>query len=118
MGFEVAVISNIAWRIVPAEFVTTDSGTGIVHQAPAFGEVDFDVLRSEQSRFKEGVGPELICAVGPDGKFTAEATDYKGRWVKDCDRDISRELRNAGCSGIKNNICTIIRSVGEPKKIR
>ena len=27
-----------------ADFVTIDSGTGVVHQAPAFGEVDFDVL--------------------------------------------------------------------------
>ncbi len=86
----------IAWRIVPADFVTTDSGTGVVHQAPAFGEVDFDVLRNEQARFTPGGGPELICAVGPDGKFTAEAPDYQGRWVKECDRDISRELRHRG----------------------
>ena len=38
-------------------------------------------------------GPELICAVGPDGKFTAEAPDYQGRWVKDCDKDIARDLK-------------------------
>jgi isoleucyl-tRNA synthetase len=86
----------IAWRVVSAEFVTTDSGTGVVHQAPAFGEVDFDVLVSEQARFVEGQGPQLICAVGPDGKFTAEAPDYVGRWVKDCDRDISRDLKKRG----------------------
>ena len=42
--------------------------SGLVHQAPAFGEVDFDVLSHEQSRFETGQGPELICAVGPDGK--------------------------------------------------
>ena len=41
----------IAWRVVAADFVTTDSGTGIVHHAPAFGEVDFDVLLAEQARF-------------------------------------------------------------------
>src|SRR5690606_37682094 len=35
---------HIAWRVVAADFVTTDSGTGVVHQAPAFGEVDYDVL--------------------------------------------------------------------------
>ena len=45
----------IAWRVVPADFVTTESGTGIVHQAPAFGEVDYDVLVAEQARFVEGV---------------------------------------------------------------
>ncbi len=86
----------IAWRVLPAEFVTTDSGTGIVHQAPAFGEVDFSVLLEEQSQFAAGEGPELICAVAPDGKFTAEAGDFQGRWVKDCDRDITRSLRHRG----------------------
>ncbi|HXT59543.1 MAG TPA: isoleucine--tRNA ligase [Pirellulales bacterium] len=86
----------IAWRVVQAEFVTTDSGTGVVHQAPAFGEVDFDVLTAENARFEPGEGPDLICAVGPDGKFTAEAPDYQGRWVKEADKDISRELRRRG----------------------
>ena len=38
----------------PADFVTTDSGTGVVHQAPAFGEVDYDVLIEQQARFKDG----------------------------------------------------------------
>lgn len=87
---------HIAWRVVQAEFVTVDSGTGVVHQAPAFGEVDFEVLTREAARFETGRGPELICAVGPDGKFTAEAPDYAGRWVKDADKDIARELRRRG----------------------
>jgi isoleucyl-tRNA synthetase len=87
---------HVAWRVVAADFVTTDSGSGVVHQAPAFGEVDFDVLMKEQARFAVGDGPELICAVAADGKFTAEAPDYQGRWVKDCDRDISRNLRQRG----------------------
>ena len=84
------------WRVVPAAFVTVDSGTGVVHQAPAFGEVDFDVLRAERSRFREGEGPDLLCAVGPDGRFTAEAPGYQGRWVKDADKDITRELKRRG----------------------
>ena len=86
----------LAWRVVAADFVTTDSGSGVVHQAPAFGEVDYDVLTKEQQRFLPGEGPRLICAVGPDGKFTAEAPDYQGRWVKDADRDIVRRLRSEG----------------------
>ena len=81
---------------MPATFVTTDSGTGVVHQAPAFGEVDYDVLTAERGRFVDGQGPQLICAVAPDGKFTAEAPDYEGRWVKEADKDISRELRRRG----------------------
>ncbi|MBA2117770.1 isoleucine--tRNA ligase [Bremerella alba] len=87
---------HVAWRVVAADFVTTDSGTGVVHQAPAFGEVDYDVLAVEQERFEDREGPTLICAVGPDGKFTEEAPDYKGRWVKEADKDIARELKERG----------------------
>jgi isoleucyl-tRNA synthetase len=86
----------VAWRVVAADFVTTDSGSGVVHQAPAFGEVDYEVLLAERARFVPGEGPELLCAVGPDGKFTAEAPAYAGRWVKECDKDIARELRHRG----------------------
>lgn len=103
----------IAWRVVPADFVTTDSGTGIVHIAPAFGEVDYDVLEDQITAFspfdiskrqanQDGVTvppspqPSLINAVGPDGKFTADAPDYQGRWVKDCDKDIARRLKDEG----------------------
>jgi isoleucyl-tRNA synthetase len=87
---------HAAWRVVAADFVTIDSGTGVVHQAPAFGEVDYDVLIAEQKRFVDNQGPQLINAVAPDGNFTSEAPDYAGRWVKDCDKDIARDLRRRG----------------------
>ena len=87
---------HVAWRIVAADFVTTESGTGVVHQAPAFGEVDYDVLLEEQERFVEQSGPQLICSVGPDGKFTEETPGYQGRWVKEADKDITRQLRQEG----------------------
>ncbi len=87
---------HVSWRIVPADFVTVDSGSGVVHQAPAFGEVDFDVLMEERDRFEDGEGPELICSVGPDGRFTDETPEFQGRWVKEADRDIIRKLRNEG----------------------
>jgi len=85
---------HLAWRVVAADFVTTESGSGVVHQAPAFGEVDYDVLIAEQQRFVEGEGPELICSVGPDGRFTHETPAYEGRWVKEADKDITRSLRH------------------------
>ena len=85
-----------SWRIVDASFVTTDSGTGAVHIAPAFGEADYGVLQDEQSHFVAGDAPALICAVGPDGKFTDEAPAYAGQWVKDADKAIIRELKDNG----------------------
>jgi isoleucyl-tRNA synthetase len=86
----------VAWRVVAADFVTTDSGTGIVHVAPAFGEVDYTVLTAEQTRFAAGAGPALINCVAPDGTFTDDFPMASGRFVKECDRDITRDLRSRG----------------------
>jgi isoleucyl-tRNA synthetase len=86
----------VAWRVVAADFVTTDSGTGVVHIAPAFGEVDFGVLVAEQARFAAGTGPTLLNCVAPDGTFTDAFPMGSGRFVKDCDRDIARDLRARG----------------------
>ena len=83
------------WRVVAADFVELDAGTGVVHIAPAFGEIDFELLRGEQRRTPE---LPLHCAVRPDGCFDPEVAPdtYAGRWVKDCDRDLSRELKDRG----------------------
>ena len=86
----------VAWRVVAADFVTTDTGTGVVHIAPAFGEVDYTVLIAEQARFVEGQGPPLINCVAPDGTFTDEFPFVSGRFVKECDRDITRDLKARG----------------------
>lgn len=90
------VLEAVAWRVVAGEFVTTDTGTGIVHCAPAFGEVDYGVLLSEQSRFEPDQGPALILCVAPDGRFTEEFSLCSGRFVKECDRDIIRSLKSQG----------------------
>ncbi|MBI3450368.1 MAG: isoleucine--tRNA ligase [Acidobacteria bacterium] len=86
----------VGWRVVAADFVTTDSGTGLVHEAPAFGEVDFDLLQSERERFESPDAVPLLCAVAPDGRFTDEAPPWAGKWVKDADREITRALRDRG----------------------
>jgi isoleucyl-tRNA synthetase len=88
---------SLAWRVINGEFVTTDSGTGLVHIAPAFGEDDYRMLEYQQMEFADGDGPRLINCVAPDGKFTSEAPDFlRGRWVKDCDKDIIRDLKTRG----------------------
>src|SRR6056297_3654192 len=93
---------HLYWRVVAADFVTTDSGSGLVHQAPAFGEVDHEVLVQQRLRFTEDDRPELLCAVGPDGKFTREVAEDKelsavlGVWVKDADKPLTRMLKERG----------------------
>jgi isoleucyl-tRNA synthetase len=83
------------WRVVAADFVELDAGTGVVHAAPAFGEVDFELLRGEQ---KTKPQLPLLCAVRPDGTFdpAVAPAPYAGRWVKDCDRELQRELKERG----------------------
>lgn len=86
---------DTAWRVIGADFVTLDAGTGIVHIAPAFGEDDFQAHRKL-------VGGEatIFCAVKPDGTFIPEMAKvgkgYAGRWVKDADKDLTEELKEKG----------------------
>ncbi|MGI8982781.1 MAG: isoleucine--tRNA ligase [Pirellulaceae bacterium] len=88
------------WRIQSANFVTTESGSGIVHIAPAFGEVDFALLNEISVELSKTsapfLGPTLICPVAPNGDFRSPVDDYQGRWVKDCDKDLTRRLRDEG----------------------
>jgi isoleucyl-tRNA synthetase len=77
-----------AYEVVAADFVTLDTGTGIVHVAPAFGEDDFRVAR------EQGLG--FLQLIEPDGTFAADATNFAGRFCKDADADIIRDLRDRG----------------------
>ena len=85
-------------RLLLRDFVTTDSGTGIVHIARRSAKLTIDVLLNEQVTIRRRTkGQNLINAVAPDGKFTDEAPEYcRGRWVKDCDKDIIRDLKQRG----------------------
>jgi len=96
------------WRILHADFVTLESGTGLVHEAPAFGEVDYELLQQERLRFKNPESVPLLCAVAPNGTFTDDAPPYKGRWVKDCDKDIVRELREKKAYGAASDIPVLL----------
>ncbi len=87
---------TLFYRVILADFVTLDAGTGIVHIAPAFGEDDHRAHVKEASRWAAGVKVPLLCAVRPDGAFNEAMPKYEGRWVKDCDKDITREMKDRG----------------------
>ena len=72
------------YKIVPAEFVTTDSGTGVVHIAPAFGQDDYELARYENL--------PIIKHVGMDGVFVSEVTDFAGLLVKKKDDTQSTDI--------------------------
>jgi isoleucyl-tRNA synthetase len=62
--------------VVSDNYVTDDSGTGVVHQAPAFGEDDYRVCLAH-GVIEKGEG--LPCPVDLNGRFTEEVTDFTGK---------------------------------------
>lgn len=73
--------------ILEADFVTTDEGTGIVHQSPAFGEEDKDLTDS--------YGITATRPVDDAGCFDSTVVDYAGQQVFDANKAIIKDLRNS-----------------------
>ena len=80
--------SSGAFRMFNADYVSTEDGTGIVHIAPAFGEEDSKVFKD--------TGIPAVEPIDAECKFTKEVSDYAGRFVKDCDKDIMERLKKEG----------------------
>ncbi len=76
------------WRVVPAAYVTTEEGTGLVHLAPAFGEIDRQLGREN--------GLPSLNPVGPDGRFTSDIDWLAGRAVRAANTEINDRLEEAG----------------------
>ena len=75
--------------VVSDDYVTTDGGTGLVHQAPAFGEDDYRVLNENDI-------DAFVCPVGLDGRFNESVTDFSGMHVKEADKPIIEFLKQRG----------------------
>ncbi|MBW7473632.1 isoleucine--tRNA ligase [Paenibacillus oenotherae] len=70
--------------VIPGDFVSDTSGTGIVHIAPAHGEDDYKVARQN--------GIDFLNVIDGRGRYNEEITELAGRFVKDCDIDIVKML--------------------------
>ena len=77
-----------AWKVCAADFVTLDTGSGIVHVAPAYGADDYALGQKE--------GLPVIQLVGSDGKFVPGCGAFVGRFCKEADSDIIRDLKTRG----------------------
>lgn len=76
-------------RVVAADFVSIEEGTGVVHMAPAFGAEDLEIGLRE--------GWPVFKPVDGEGRFTDQAPELvRGRFVKDADPDIIEDLRRRG----------------------
>ena len=74
-----------AFRVIPADFVTTEDGTGIVHTASVFGADDFRACRENNVpsvMIRDEKGNEFPL-VDRKGKFVQEVSDFAGKYVKE-----------------------------------
>lgn len=67
-----------AHRVLHADFVTTEEGTGLVHEAPAYGEEDYELCKRE--------GIDVLSIVDADGNYT------EGRWLGQNIWDVNKEI--------------------------
>ncbi|PMP74984.1 MAG: isoleucine--tRNA ligase [Aciduliprofundum sp.] len=72
--------------VVSGDFVSTEEGTGIVHIAPAFGSDDFEIGKRENVK--------IINPVDREGRFIEGP--WKGKFVKEADREIINYLKKKG----------------------
>ncbi len=77
-----------AWRILVADYVTTEDGTGIVHQAPAYGE--------EDQKIGEAAGIPVIISLDEGGKFLPAVTDVAGMLWSDANKPLTQLLKAEG----------------------
>ena len=80
-----AKVEGKAYVVIHGDYVTLDEGTGIVHIAPAYGADDSLVCQ------KNGIA--FVNLVDKSGKFVDEVEPWKGRFVRDCNEDICKWLK-------------------------
>lgn len=79
------IAQNEAWKVIAADYVTTDEGTGVVHTAPAFGADDYDSCQR--------AGIPMFNPIDRDGKFNESVPDFAGLWFKEADKEIARAIK-------------------------
>ncbi|TXS05056.1 isoleucine--tRNA ligase [Streptomyces sp. col6] len=84
--FDFFVGHENAHRVLAADYVTVEDGTGLVHIAPAFGEEDKAVT--------DAAGIEVVVPVDSRGEFTTEVPPYAGMQVFEANRAIIKDLRD------------------------
>ncbi len=80
-----ALKSDKSYKIYPADFVTTEEGTGVVHTAVMYGEDDYQL--------GEKIGLPKYHTVDKEGKFAEDVPEFAGKSVKDADKEIISYLQ-------------------------
>lgn len=83
--YDFFAIGEQAHRVIAADFVTAEDGTGIVHIAPAFGADDLAAGRANEL--------PVIHSVDATGHFVPAVDFLAGKWFKDADPEVVRDLK-------------------------
>ncbi len=86
--FTFMTVDKPAYYVVLGDFVTTEDGSGLVHQAPAFGAEDMEMAKQYDL--------PVLLTVQPDGTFVPEIKPWRGIFVKDADPAIIKDLDARG----------------------
>lgn len=81
-------MDNFIHTVIDADYVSTEDGTGIVHQAPAFGQEDFEAGKA--------FNIPVLNPIDDMGRFNSEVPDYEGQYIKDADKNIMKDLKASG----------------------
>lgn len=81
------------FQVIGADYVEAGEGTGLVHQAPAFGQEDYDAALAAGFISSKRLPP---CPVDDQGRFTTDVPEYAGQHVKATEKAILRDLRPTG----------------------
>lgn len=82
-----------SFKIYCDDYVSSSSGTGIVHLSPAFGEDDNRICKKYNIISSKILPP---CPLDENGVFTSDIPDYKGIYIKDADKKIVSDLKEKG----------------------
>ena len=77
-----------AWQVIVGDYVADNEGTGIVHQAPAYGEDD--------QKLCEAAGIPVYVSVNERGEYNSIITDFAGQHVFDANKPITQKLKDMG----------------------
>ena len=83
--FDYFAKNNNSFMLTCADFVNVEDGTGVVHQAPAYGEDDFYTCKSLQI--------DLVDPINESGMFDQQTPDLEGTYFKDADKIICKKLK-------------------------
>jgi len=79
---------KLTYRVIDTDFVSLEEGTGIVHMAPAYGELDYDAGMEN--------GLDFVHTVDLQGKVIGTYKKFSGKFVKDADPLVLDDLKSRG----------------------